>query len=424
MIKLVVSTNRYEYLDFQCTQSLQNVAWENIECLIYHTSRDNDVDTILELSKAGEVVPKVIYINQQINSLYYGLFAGIDADIYNDESMLSDEETLNFLVEDYKNTGMTIKAPNLDMETISKFVAAVSKESVESLSKLVKNNLWLQTLESSLKSVETALVRTDEANVGMVGVFNKTSEIIETLQEGQTRTTEEIEKLSKYLSEVEQRSQGKNQNSMFFFSTFQVPNTVSKVLYIRVYSPCRYLLSFVGAYQHYLKMNKQLQSKILIAVPKLKQYIRKYDTFTRLATETINTRGIQTHEVFVTQEPKPLILNAFFNMNADLYIVIDMMFGESALLQGAKVVPLNAINGVSDIKTFGLKPDRCIITQVGLSSNIIIPHLQGYNNNPTGDNRTISNLTNKRTKYYESCHGKDSNGKDKAYTKLDKLLGI
>lgn len=417
MTKLVVSTNRFDYINFKCTQSLQNVDWNNVECLIFHTSRDNDVDTILELSKAGEVVKKVIYINQQINSLYYGLFAGIEADIYNDESMLADEETLNFLVEDYKKTGMTIKAPNLDMATISKFVAAVSKESVESLSKLVKNNLWLQTLESSLKSVETALVRTDEANVGMVEIFNKTSEIIETLQEGQTRTTEEIEKLSKYLAEVEQKSQGKNQNSMFFFTTFQVPNTVPKVLYVRVYSPCRYLLSFIGAYQHYLKMNKQIQSKVLIAVPKLKQYIKKYDSFTRLATETINTRGIQTQEVLVTQEPKPQILNAFFNMHADLYIVIDMMFGD-ALVQGAKVVQLNAINGVSDIKTFGLKPDKCIITQVGLNSNIVIPHLKGYSYVAgANDTKSIANLTNKRTKYFENC-------KDTGYKKLDTLLNL
>lgn len=416
MNKFVVSTNRYDYMNFKCIHSLQNIEWENVECLIFHSSRDNDVDSILELSKAGEVVKKIIYINKQINSLYYGLFAGMDADIYSDDSMLSDEETLTFLVEEYKNTGMTIKAPSLDMETISKFVAAVSKENVETLSKLVKNNLWLQTLETSLKSVETALVRNDEANVEMVEMFNKTSEIINALEEGHIRTNEEIEKLSAYLAKVEEtNNKNNNNNNMFFFSTFQVPNTVPKVLYIRVYSPCKYLISFISAYQHYLKMTKQLNSKILIAVPRLKQFIKKYEKLPQLRQDTIvNSRDLARQEIFVTSEPKPQILNAFFNMKTNVYFVIDMMFGE-ALLQGPKVVGLDAVGCLSDIPRFGLKPTKCIVSHAGTSSNIVIPHIQKYVT--PGSSGSVSDVTSKRTKYFEACNGK-------SFAVLDKLLSI
>lgn len=416
MIKIVVSTNHYDYMNFKCIPSLQNIEWENVECLVFHSTRDNDVDAILELSRAGDCVKKVIYINQRINSLYYGLFAGMNADIYNDENMLNDEETLSYLVDEYGNTGMTIKAPSNDMETISKFVATVSKENVETLSKLVKNNLWLQTLETSLKSVETALVRTDEANVGMVEMFNKTSEIISALEEGQTRTTEEIEKLSNYLAKIEENSnKNSNNNNMFFFSTFQVPNTIPKVLYIRVYSPCRYLISFISAYQHYLKMTKQVNSKILIAVPRLKQFIKKYEKLPRLAQDTINTnRNLASQEIFVTTEPKPQILNAFFNMKSDVYFVIDMMFGD-ALIQGAKVSSLDAVSCVSDIARFGLKSDRCIVPHIGTNLNIVIPHFQKYNT--PGLANSQADTTSKRTKYFEGC-------KDKSFARLDKLLSL
>ena len=63
MIKIVVSTNHYDYMNFKCIPSLQNIEWENVECLVFHSTRDNDVDAILELSRAGDCVKKVIYIN-------------------------------------------------------------------------------------------------------------------------------------------------------------------------------------------------------------------------------------------------------------------------------------------------------------------------------------------------------------------------
>lgn len=417
-MKLVVSVNKYEYANFKCFQSFQNIVWEDVEVLIYHSSRDNDLDSILELSKASKTVEKMIYINQNINSLYYGLFAGFDADIYNDESMLSDEDTLEYLVEEYKHTGMNVKSPNDDVETISKFVAAVSKESADSLAKLVKNTFWLQSLESSMKNVETALVRTDEANVNMVEMFNKTSEIIEALQEGQIRTTEEIEKLSTYLQELERKGKDK-ESSLIIFPPYNVANTAPKTLYVRVCSPCRYLFSFLSAYQDYLKMNKQKQVKLLICAPKLKQFMTKYDNenFCRLGMDTINIRGIENYDLYVTFEPRNQVLMKFFSMKADIMIVIDMMFGGN-LLQGSKVISLNAISGVSDIKRYKIKdPKTCIVPHTGLNVNIVIPTLMQYGYTTQGGQLVPTNIQIRRAKYFEKCH-------DKAYLKLDTFLGV
>lgn len=418
-MKLVVSREKRNYNDFQYINTLQNIDWSNVEVLIYHSSIDSDVDAILEISRAGETVEKIIYINEDIKALFYGLFTGLKADIYNEETYLEDEETLDFLVTEYKNTGMTMKSANTDVEAITKLLATISNETPESLAKKLSNEIWMKSLESSIQNVETALVRTDEANTNMVEMFNKTSEIIDTLQQGQTRTTEEIEKLSKYLKEIEERTTANRSGTLFVFPTFTVPNTVTRVLHVRVCSPCKFLFSFLNAYQDYLKMNKQLSTKTLIAAPKLQQFIKKYEgsDFCRLAPDTLNIRGIEQNNLFVTFEPKNQIMSKFFGMKADVFILIDMMFGEP-LVKGAKVVTVNALSGLSDIKRYNVDPKRCILSNGGLTSNIVIPTLAGYAyTSIPGKGNVPTNIQTKRGKYYEKC-------KDNAYLKLDNLLGI
>lgn len=418
-MQLVVSKDKRNYHEFTWINSLQNIDWSTVDVLVYHSSKDTEVDTILELSRAGESVEKIIYINQNINSLYYGLFTGLDADIYDEESYLEDDETLGFLVSEYKETGMTVKSANTDVETIAKLLETISTETPESLAKKINNPMWMKSLESSIKNVETALVRTDDANVNMVEMFNKTSEIIDTLQQGQTRTTEEIEKLSRYLKEIEERATNRGGGTLFVYPTFTVSNTVSRVLHVRVFSPCKFLFSFLSAYQDYLKMNKQINTKMLVAAPKLQQFIKKYEgpEFCRLAPDTINIRGIEQNNLFVTFEPKNQILSKFFDMRADLYIVLDLMYGEP-LVKGAKVVTLNAISGLSDMKRWNLKGPDCIISNGGLSSNIVIPTLSGYGYTTIpGKGNQPTNIQTKRSKYFEKC-------KDTSYAKLNDRLGL
>ena len=414
-LRYIVSLEKREYDTFKCTQSLQNIEWDSVDALIFNTTKDSDVEAILAISKAGEKVPKIIYINNVLNSLFYGLFTGLEADIYNDESMLQDEGILDFLISNYHETGMTVKSVNADVETIAKFIATVSKENAESLDKFLKNQILVKTLENSVKSVETSLVRTDEANVDMVKVFNKTSEMIGVLRENQDKTTTEIEKLSQYLEEVENKSHSNNNGAVIIFPTYTVPNIVKKVLYIQVLSPCIFLNSFIGAYQNYLQMTKQLKVKVLIAAPRLKQYIKKYGELTRLAPETIVTKGMANNNVFVTFEPKSNVLGAFFDYPADLHIVIDMMFNDP-LIKGAKMVGLSAVSSLSDIKRFNLDAKRCIVPISGSTSSILIPRINGYAYTKVNGKSVIANDNTKRSAYFEAC-------KDTAYAKLDKLLG-
>ncbi len=63
MKSVVVSVNRYDLIDYTCVQSLKNIDWTTVGCLIYNSSKDDDVKIVLELTKIGAIVPKVIYIN-------------------------------------------------------------------------------------------------------------------------------------------------------------------------------------------------------------------------------------------------------------------------------------------------------------------------------------------------------------------------
>lgn len=410
---------KHSYDNYKCTQTLQNIDWSTVDALIYSSSKDSDVDAILELSKAGEIVKKIIYVNSSLNALFYGLFTGVNADVYNDENMLDDESILDFLVDSYHETGMTVKSVNADVETIAKFIASVSKESAESLDKMLRNPILLKTLESSVQSVEHSLIRTDEANGDMVKMFNKTSDMIQVLKDGQAKTTAEIEKLGRYLDDIENRKG--SSTGIMIYPTFTVPNTVKKVLYIEVYSPCQFLNSFILAYRDYLRQAKQVNSKLMFVVPKLKKYITKYSELTRLDAETLAIRNISSNDVFVTFEPKSQVLDAFFSYKADIHIVVDMLYSEP-LLKGAKLINLSAVSSLNDIKRFGLKGSSCILSSQGTATNIVIPKITNYLVTQ-GRNQKTEKATEvtKKHKYFQACTNSEGTG---AYNKLDRLLAL
>lgn len=427
--KLVISKKRYDYLEFEWRNTLDGIKWRNVDCLIYCDSVEPEVKVSLELSRLGDLrksgkgPEKLVYINENINPIIFSLFAGMDADIYNNdtcESMLEDEETLEYLLAEYKNTGFSVPAGNLYLEKLSEFVNTVSKESGESLEKLKKNALWLKSLEETVSKVETSLVRTDDVNVGLVEMFNKTSQIIGDLQDKHENLTGEIESLSEELKKAMVASGNTGANTLYRFPTYTVPNVAPKTLYIRCYGPCRYLMSFLIAYQHYLKMAKQKTSKILLAVPPFPLTISRYSNLTRLAKETIDMPQIfkAENEVFVTTEPTHKILSSFFNVRVDLMIVVDMFYGDVPLLQGAKVLQMSGVSGISDIKRYNLQPTKCFISTFGPKASLVMPHIPGFvGSGPESDTNVGKNL--RINKYAERCMGADG-----LYSKLDKILGM
>ena len=61
----------------------------------------------------------------------------MDADIYDDETYLYDESILDYIIDNYKETGMTIKSDNEMFEELAKGISAVAEGNIDILVKLL-----------------------------------------------------------------------------------------------------------------------------------------------------------------------------------------------------------------------------------------------------------------------------------------------
>jgi hypothetical protein len=398
---LLISINNYEIEGVKCSRTFRNIDWSEISCLIFHSSSDSDLDISLELSNIKGKLEKVIYINKSINPLYWCIFMGLDADIYDSEDYLQDASVLNYLIDNYKNTGMTIKAPDSDVETLAKCIENIASSNMEMVQQMLSNDFWLKTVNTAVTNVGAVIDRANKANIDVVAMIDRAKALIDSLERSQENTTRELEKLKQKIDEVERKERP---NVVFSYNTYPVPATVQKVLYVRVYSHCRHLNTFLRAYQHYLKMTMQCTSRMLITVPKLKLYMEKYNDIPRLSPDNVDMINMGASDLYVTYEPKKVVLDRFFSQNVNLFIVVDMMFGE-LLLKGHMVEEFYSASGVSDIRHFHLDPSRTISPMVSLEGGISLPFIKNF---------STFNANVKKAKCFE--HLKER------YEKLDSVL--
>lgn len=402
---LLVTTDNYNLKRIRSVKTFENIEWGSVSTLIFHSTSDPDISLIRELTTLNDKVDKVIYINSKFNPLYYCIFTGLDADIYDSEDFLSDDEMLEFLVDSYKETGMTVKPPNGDLEVLAKSIATISTSSVDGLQKMLSNEYWTKTLTTAVANVDNAIVRASQININVVEMLTESTKLIRDLENTNIRTNDEIRKMENIIHEMEKKTRP---STPFIFSSYSVPVGVPNVLYIKLYGNCRYLNSFILAYQHYLKMNRQYNAKVLFIMPKLKLLMQKYrDVATRLAPESLGYVELQSNNVFQTFEPKKSVMDAFFTQSGtQIFIVIDMMFGEK-LLSGHMVKEIYAVGSSSDIDRFKLKPSNCIMPISARKESILISHINKY---------ASSNPATKRSLYFDRCAD--------SFKRLDKILNI
>lgn len=403
-MRLVVSREPHSLDGYKTVQTIQGIDWGTVDCLVFNSSVDSDLNVVLELAKATDSVQKFLYVANELNSVFCCIFLGLGADIYSQDEYLSDKDMLDYLVDNYRETGMTDKTPTADIDTLLKFVETLSQQSPDEVAKLVTNDIWLKTLSNAATSISKAIARTDESNSQVVALFQKTSQLFDKLEQSQQKSEEDLQHLRKMLQEAEMTARP---SAPFMFSTYRVPAIAQNVMYIREYGHCQFLHTFILYYQHYLKMTLQRKCKVLFAMPKLKVLMQKYEEFPRLAPDSINSIDLESAgDCFVTFEPKQMVLNAFFNIGAELYIVVDEMFGEP-LVDGPTVQGFAAISGISDTTKFRLSnPSRTIAAIAGAKGTLIIPYIREVVNTKSD--------TQRKALYYKACSQK--------YEMLDKLF--
>lgn len=406
-MKIVVISTKDLMIDgVDVINDIRELNVDDYDCIVFNSSLGTDLDLIRCITSLRSKEKAVIYINEDVRSLYYCLFRGIDADIYNSEDFLTDYGTLEYLASNYKSTGMELKVPDDDLDVLTNGVMAIVKKEADEVLKLVSNELWLTTINNAVDNLSMEIHRSKQINGDVVEVLNSVTTLLDTVEESMRNTDREFAKLQNMMNEYEKKNRP---NTPFMFSTYTVPVTVKKVFYIKVYGSCKYLLSFLGVYQHYLKMNKQYNSKLLVMLPKLKLHMQKYaqKQIPQLSRDSIGMVDLKAYNFFVTFEPKKSILDAFFKEGANMFIVVDMLQGDD-MLEGYNVEKFNAVNGISDIETYNLPTEKLIISLISLKegvSNIMIPHLIKYQE---------ANEQTRRTLYFDRC--------EPAYRLLDRIL--
>lgn len=404
---VVITTKDVVLEGYRVQRSIKDIDWKSVSCLVYNTSEDPDMTVILELSKAKNYVKNFIYISNNLSSIYYCIFQGLNADIYDDESYMMDTGILDFLIENYKSTGMEVKGSSENLEILAKGVAAFASGNVENLQKLIDSPVLKKTLDNALVQVNTDIARSDGIGTDVVEVFSELNTYINNLLDRTAKTSAEIENLEKMLKTYESSPNllG-NKVGAVTYPVFTVPVHIQRVLYIKVYGHCNYLNSFLLAYQDYLTMVKQKKCKILMIQPKVELTMRKFKDIPRLARDSVNMMDFKSN-FYVTYEPLKMVMDAFFKQNAHVYIVIDYLGSKDPMVKGHMVRQMNAVSSTSEVEVFNLKPETVIASQVGYGESLILPRIKRY---------ASSNKTTKLQMYSSQCMDR--------YERLDKLLDL
>lgn len=205
MIPKSILVSKNIELDFiPCVTSLAEVDFTAIDCLVYHSSKDTDINAVMSLSDRGNSLKKVIYINSEIDPVYFAIFTGLDADIYNVESYLTEKDVLSYLISDYKNTKMTITPVSSDLETLQKLLGKGQTRSPEELQELFSNKFLVKTVSKALSNVEHAVTRAYSLNGSLIDMFSDTRKLINELIESHQEKRIELQKMLEMVDKLEQ----------------------------------------------------------------------------------------------------------------------------------------------------------------------------------------------------------------------------
>lgn len=380
--------------------SIKDIEWRSFSTVVFNSAKENETETIGELTKLREMDIKIIYIARDISTLWYYIFNGLGADIYDDISFLEDYSILEYLIKKYHNNkDMMVKAPTEGAEALEKFLNLFTNSTEEEILKTINNKLWLQSLSSAVTNMHTSLIKSNSIGTEVMTLVCETNKLIRSLEHGQQNTANELIALQKLVTEMQENISSPNSNTgsnlPFIYNKFIVPLAVPRVLYIRVVGNCIHLNSFLIAYQHYLKMRKQYNSKILLMMPKLKLNLKRYCNLSNISSDSIGLTGAVNSPLAITFEPKKNVLDAWFKSSSktDLYIVVDYL-KDDIMIEGHMVETLYGVSSLNDLKRFNIKPEKGIIALSGLKQMYMIPFIPKY--------RDASDQT-KKALYYDNC---------------------
>lgn len=407
-MKYIVTKDDLKVRGYTVVKSMKGIDLTNCECLIFNNSEDSNVEDLLILSKLKDKSIKCIYITEEMDPLYSIAFSGLQGVIVKQSSssqLVHDKEVLDYLVKTYKSSSMGTKTASQEFESLVECIRVLSEEKdTKELQHIITNNIWQKNLQAKLANVDVALARASEKDGAVLNLLSKLSAMLDDVNKSNEETAYQLNALQKTVNEM-QTSGGKN--SLNFFSKYSVSPSIKHALYIKEESTCPFLRAFMFSYMRHVKRVKELNFKMLLIMPKLKNMMEKYKELPKLSPDSIKLVTVESSELYVTFEPTKAVMDKFFSSKNDGYIVVDCSYG-TELLTGPTVTKLHAISSVKDIERLKLKESKCIMSMTDMGDNIMIPFFNEY--------VTQKNDASKVSLYVLHCQ--------EQYEKIDKMLNL
>lgn len=385
-------------------KSVQKVDIIGVDTVVFNDSDDDSVRQVLFLTNLPNTVKTVIYVNSNPDPLILMVMNGINGIIYDDEDYLIDRENLDFLVEAGGTLGTEIKAPTMDLQVLENFAAKLSTSNEAEVSRLLNTGGWLATLNNTIESLKTSIIRTEDSSTRVVEFVDNIQNHIQTLEKRNEETGMEIAKLRANIKSLASASKVPQPpisgGSILSYGTYDVPNIIKNVIYVRCYGDVRFLTTFFLLYQNFITAGKRvnLKTNMLIIRPQLTNYTTRYSQFCKIAPVDAQLLDTSVTNVFVTFEPQKKVLDTFFNSGAAAFFVLDFMQANEALLRGHMVKAFGAYTSPKMYETIPNKTalNRSFFSMDGVKNSdcFVIPYIPGF---PEMDD------SSKKAAYYKNC---------------------
>lgn len=378
-MRVIVSTTLEDiFSNFVVVDSLKKVESLNgVNLVIIHDFKETNFDVGVFISRLyNKGINKFIYINPNPDITVKMAIVGVSGHIYEDDFYLEDEEELLALLEELdagegESTDLALTSAHIVRDFIEGFARGEER---------VKAPLYLEQVNSALAELQeiTQVQSTQLVNMGVsaLEVFGKANTII-------TGIAAQKQLLEKQLKELEDKSpmQSTTRTSfggnILFFPSYKYTGT-GKVLLIRELSPCRYLTSLILAYENYLHYELNKRVKLIFVHQKGAGVGSKYSEYTSITQESMSLDSLYSAEIIATNNPKNDVMKKIFSAQADIYIVVDRLYGSQDIVVG-RVNKLNAVGGRSDLDRFKVQAKNCIFTTVKQSDAFLtIPTINNY----------------------------------------------
>jgi hypothetical protein len=409
-MKVIVSTELEDkYQNFIVVDSFKKVRDLNgVTTLIIHKPLEDDFNSgvfMAEFHNKG--INQFVYINKEPLTTIKMLVKGLKGEIIEDEFYLDDEEELIALLEDLgvnqdENTSLAVTNTKIVTDFMQAFARGEER---------IKAPLYIEQVNQALNQL-SVITQQQELQITEMGTtsietFERASTIIRKMDNQRKVMEEQLQALADMQDTRSTSSRPQLGNSIQFFSPVKYTGN-AKILFIREYSHCRYLTSFILGYIHHVHyvMNKRV--KLIIAHQKGAGVSSIYkDMFTTIDDGSANIMSLYDSELVATNSPKKEIIKELLSKPCDLFVVVDRLYGKDDILEGRIALKLNAVGGTGDLKRFNLKAEDTIFTVVpNKPQAFYLPTVKDY----------VSNI-DARYATYENIHQKN-------YEMLDDKVGL